>query len=310
MALFVRTTSTDHRGTDVHQMGDASMTDGEVEVNGVRLAIAEAGVGGRPLLLVHGFTGAKEDFTEWLDPLAAIGWHAVAADNRGHGKSDQPAGLDSYSFQHFAADTLALAEQRWPGRQIVLLGHSMGGMIAQVLALSAPERLAALILMDTGHRGLPIDPAQLHAVDGIVKGRGTEGLADIQARNDQPGPLDSPAHLRLTAERPGYREFNDGKLRAASDDMFRAMIAGMAGQPDRLGDLASIRVPTLVIVGEQDTPFIASSQRMADAIRGASLAVLPDAGHSPQFENPDAWWSAVSGFLASLGDAPAAEVTA
>jgi pimeloyl-ACP methyl ester carboxylesterase len=176
----------------------------------------------------------------------------------------------------------------------------MGGMIAQVLTLSAPERVAALILMDTGHGGLPIDAAQLEAVDGIVKERGTAGLADIQARNDEPGPLDSPAHLRVLAERPGYREFNDGKLRAASDDMFRAMIAAMSDQKDRLEDLSSIRVPTLVIIGEQDTPFIASSQRMADAIPGAQLAMLPDAGHSPQFENPDTWWAALSGFLSAL----------
>ena len=62
------------------------------------VAVAEAGVGGRPLLLVHGFTGAKEDFTDWLDPLAELGWHAVAPDQRGHGESSQPADEAAYSF--------------------------------------------------------------------------------------------------------------------------------------------------------------------------------------------------------------------
>ena len=63
-----------------------------LSVGPVDLAIAEAGDGGRPLLLLHGFTGAKEDFTEWLDPLAALGWHGVAPDHRGHGAQLQARG--------------------------------------------------------------------------------------------------------------------------------------------------------------------------------------------------------------------------
>ena len=61
-----------------------------LSVHGVDLAVAESGGGGRPLLLVHGFGGAKEDFTDWLDPLAQQGWHAVAHDQRGHGASGDP----------------------------------------------------------------------------------------------------------------------------------------------------------------------------------------------------------------------------
>ncbi len=59
-------------------------------------------------------------------------------------------------------------------------------------------------------------------------------------------------------------------------------------------------MPALVLVGEEDTPFLKPSRRMAEAIAGAELVVLPEAGHSPQFESPDAWWSALSGFLARL----------
>ena len=66
---------------------------------------------------------------------------------------------------------------------------------------------------------------------------------------------------------------------------------------DRLAQLATLTVPTLVVVGEQDTPFLEASQAMAEAIPGAELVVLPDAGHSPQFEAPEAWWDVVSGFL-------------
>ena len=73
-----------------------------VEAGGVGLEVAEAGAGGRPLLLVHGFTGAKEDFTEYLDPLADLGWHAVVADLRGHGASEHPPGEDAYDLELFA----------------------------------------------------------------------------------------------------------------------------------------------------------------------------------------------------------------
>src|SRR3954469_6093217 len=104
-----------------------------IELGDVELAVSEAGAGGRPFLLLHGFTGAKEDFTEyhgWLDRLADRGWHAGAPDHRGHGESDKPASEDDYSLATFSRDALALTDALGWSR-FVLLGHSMGGMIAQ-----------------------------------------------------------------------------------------------------------------------------------------------------------------------------------
>ena len=69
-----------------------------MRVGKIDLEVAQAGEGGRPFLLVHGFTGAKEDFTYWLDPLAQRGWHAVAPDLRGHGGSAHPEKENDYSF--------------------------------------------------------------------------------------------------------------------------------------------------------------------------------------------------------------------
>ena len=126
----------------------------EVRLGDVQLAIAEAGIGGRPVMLVHGFTGAKEDFTDFLEPLAERGWHAVAPDLRGHGTSDHPGDEESYSLAIMAADLLALADALGCG-SFVLLGHSMGGIVAQQLLLAHPERVRALVLMDTTHG--PID---------------------------------------------------------------------------------------------------------------------------------------------------------
>ena len=84
---------------------------------------------------------------------------------------------------------------------------------------------------------------------------------------------------------------------AASADMWLAMTATMFGQEDRLEQLGSLTVPVLVVVGEQDRPFVGWSERMAKAIPGARLAVIADAGHSPQVESPEAWWTVLTGFL-------------
>jgi pimeloyl-ACP methyl ester carboxylesterase len=268
-----------------------------LDLGPVSVVIAEAGRGGRPLLLLHGFTGAKEDFAEWLDRLAAAGWHAVAPDHRGHGESSKPDGDEAYSLATFASDALRLADALGWAR-FGLLGHSMGGFVAQLMAFTAPERLLALVLMDTGHGPIEgIDMAQAEAAISIVRSGGMDALADAMAGRDD--PLATPAHRRLLAERPGYAEFNERKLRITSPHVYSAIVPEFVHGADTLDRLAALDPvpPTLVVVGEQDAPFVGSAKRMADTVPGARLAVIPDAGHSPQFENPDAWWEALSTFL-------------
>ena len=118
------------------------------------------------------------------------------------------------------------------------------------------------------------------------------------------GPLTSDAYRRKVAEDPTYKERGDRNLRNTSPAMFVAMMLRISSTPDRLADLPTIAVPTLVMVGEEDTPFLEANRRMADAIDGARLAVLPGGGHSPQFEAPEAWWAVMCDFLASLAPAP------
>ncbi len=195
-------------------------------------AVLEAGAGGAPLLLVHGWTGSKEDFIDWMEPLADTGHHVVAPDHRGHGESHKPEDEGQYSLDILAADMLA--------------------------------------------------------------------IADLMAATTDPGPLDTEAYQRVCAERPGHRERGVEMTRVASSAMFAAMLLEMASTSSRLEALAALDVPTLVMVGDQDLPFIPASEALAATIPDARYELLPDAGHSPQFEAPDAWWTVLSSFLGEL----------
>lgn len=285
-----------NRRVRVH--GTASMAGADP----VELAIAEEGVGGRPLLLLHGFTGAKEDFTPWFDDLAAMGWHAVAPDQRGHGASDKPDHDAAYSFELFAADLLALLDELgWSSA--VVLGHSMGGMVVQTAALQAPGRFDALVLMSTSHRALRADPDLVEAACTIAATDGMAALRDVFDAIGAESPVDSDIDRRLKSERPEYKAFGDRKLLASSPAMYTQMVRAITGiSPgiDRLDDLRRLQVPVLLLVGEHDKAMVPPSRRMAEAIPGAQLAVVADAAHSPQFEAPEPCWAALHAFLEGL----------
>ena len=260
--------------------------------DGAELAVEVAGAGA-PLLLVHGFGGAKEDFADQVPGLAE---HAtvVVFDHRGHGESDHPAEAGAYSLDRLVADTIGVADALGLAR-FRLLGHSMGGMVARRLTLAHPRRVDALVLMDTAPG--PPPGIEVATVDAGVEIARTQGMAVLKAVQDEMDPLGTPAHQRLLAKRPGYRQFCDRKWEALSREMWMALAAEIVRQPDQLDALRTLTCPTLVLVGEQDTMFVAASQAMAAAIPGARLVVIPDAGHSPQFENPPAWFAAVDGFV-------------
>lgn len=277
----------------------------EIEIDGASgpavLSVAEAGAGGRPLVLVHGFTGAKEDFTEWLDPLAELGWHAIAPDQRGHGASPKPDDESAYSFAGFAGDLLGLVDaMRWGSA--VALGHSMGGMVLQTAALLAPDRFNAIVLMDTTHKSMRADPGVIDLAVTIVRTEGMAALLAAQEALGGDGPLGNEIERRLRAERPGYKEFGDRNLLASSPAMYAAMISSITDPTaeDRLDRLRSLTMPALVLVGEHDTPFVRASERMAAALPNGELARVPGAAHCPQFESPDSWWATLSGFLRTL----------
>lgn len=273
------------------------------ELGSVRLASIGAGEGGVPLLLVHGFTGCKEDFADELELLAAMGYHAVAPDLRGHGDSDAPSDEAEYSLATFAADLFELVEDLgW--ERFDLLGHSMGGMIAQVMVLDRPALVDRLVLMDTHHG--PLDDIDVDLVALGIELARTQGLAVIQQVLQMGAdPLANPAYERVCAEREGYREWAENKMLRASPVMYAAMLGELSTVTDRLDSLATLDRPTLVQVGELDRAFVAASERMAATIPGARLAVHPDAGHCPQFEATEHWRDALHGFLGPAARADA-----
>ncbi len=265
--------------------------------DGVELAVEVAG-SGPGLVLVHGFGGAKDDFADHRDEFARD--HTVVTfDHRGHGASDAPAELDAYSFERLRADTLAVADAAGLDR-FRLLGHSMGGMLARGIAIGAPDRVSALVMMDTSPGPIPgFDPELIELAVTVAVDEGKDAL---KALLDLTTPLDTPAYKRVLDQRPGYQEFCDRKWNDLSHIMWAALARGIARQPDELDAMRSLTMPVLVIVGDQDEAFLPPSHAMVGAIAGAQLALIPDAGHSPQFENPDAWFAALDGFLASLDD--------
>jgi 3-oxoadipate enol-lactonase len=264
--------------------------------DGVGLAVEVAGAG-PGLLLVHGLGGAKEDFSDHVAALARD--HTVVIfDHRGHGASDKPADRAAYSIDRLAHDILEVADACGLDR-FRLLGHSMGGMVARQIPLRTPERVEAFVMMDTSPGPIPgFDPTLMDLAAEVAFARGKDALKELL---DFGQVLETPAYKRELAERPGYREFEERKWADLSEIAWGALAVALAYQPDDLAALAAaVQFPMLVLAGSQDTPFVTASRAVADAIEHAQLVIIPDAGHSPQFENPGAWIDALSLFLSSV----------
>lgn len=271
-----------------------------VHLGDISLEVVEAGQGGSPVLLVHGFTADKGEVAGILPQLAARGWHAVAPDLRGHGRSDHPTDAASYSFEILAGDMLALADAlAWD--RFALVGHSMGGAVAQQVALDRPERVTGLVLASTFHGPVPGVTLELVELGSwVVRQSGMAGLAQAQAARRSDNPESVATFERMQEARPGYADESARRFEATSPDMWLALAPRFVTQVDRLERLAGLEMPTAVIVGELDATMIDDCRRLAVAIPGATLTVIPGAGHVPQLEQPDAWWAAVSAFFDTL----------
>jgi len=233
------------------------------------------GDGRTPVLLTHGYSASSQMWQPNLTALAA-GRRLITWDIRGHGRSDSPEDPALYSEELSVGDMSALLDAEGIHRAVVA-GLSLGGYLSLAFHLRYPERVAALMLFDTGP-GFRRDDAREEwnrRVERIAAGFDVQGPDAL---------LDRPEVAEAQHSSPA------GLARAA-----RGIMAQHGSHV--IDSLPRIGVPTLVLVGADDRPFLAASEYMAAKIPGARRVVISDAGHAANVDQPEAFNRAVLDFL-------------
>ncbi len=238
---------------------------------------------GPPLVFITGL-GYGGWFWHKIAPLLTISYTVLTYDNRGAGGTDKPPG--PYDLPMLAADAAALLDALgW--RQVCLCGHSLGGFIAQELALSRPDLVGRLILAAT-HTGGP-----------AVVPMSPEVLALIMDRSGEPEDLYRRGIGLATA--PGYAESHPEDFRAileyrlsqpvlpehyAAQAMAGAAMANLSAE-EVAGRLARITIPTLILFGDQDQVVPPGNARFfLDLMPQAVSCLVPGTGHLFPLEDP------------------------
>src|SRR5262245_15136030 len=201
---------------------------------------------------------------------------------RGHGQTETPDDPSQYSTELTVADTQALLGALGVSRAVVG-GLSLGGYMSLAFCLTHPEMVEALVICDSG-------PGYRNAeARAAWNERAHQRAANLEARG-----LDAfGGRSREVREALAHHRSARGLAHAAR---------GMLAQADScvIDGLASIRVPTLIVVGDRDEPFLAPCQYMAKKIPGARLEIIAGAGHSSNLDEPAAFDRILLDFLDSL----------
>lgn len=235
---------------------------------------------GPPLLLSHGFSATGE---MWAGQLAALTPHVqvITWDMRGHGQSDYPDDQAAYSEDATVADMAAILDAVGAD-QAIIGGLSLGGYMSLAFHRTHPRRTRALLIIDTG--------------PGYKKDESRAGWNATSLKTAERYETEGLGRLA-----GGSAETRTAKHRDATG-LARAA-RGMLTQRDArvIESLPTIAVPSLVVVGADDTPFLAASDYMAGKIPGAKKALIPAAGHAANIDQPEAFNAAVLGFLKDEG---------
>jgi pimeloyl-ACP methyl ester carboxylesterase len=242
---------------------------------------------GFPLVLVHGFTGSSLDWADVVEPLTRDR-QVITLDHRGHGESPNTGDAATYTFDQLVADFSRLVD-RLGLDHFDLLGHSMGGIVAMRYALARPERLRSLILMDTAADAQARPPDMMRAGIELVRTKGTDAIFDVIQPFLGTGERADVLRARLRT-----------KLGQMDPVAFVELGEELLTYPSMVEQLATLEIPTTVIVGEHDAALRPAADELAATIAGAVLVVVPDAAHSPQDENRVAWLAAVCDHLARV----------
>lgn len=270
--------------------------------NGIELEYDTFGdPAGVPLLLIGGLgTQLIAWDQEFCELLASRGFHVIRFDNRDAGLSTWMAGADEYTLDEMAADGVGLLDALGiPAAHIV--GASMGGFIAQLIALDHPDRVLTLTSMISGPGGedeVPPTPAAMELLMTPVPGT-REGRIDLGVHSKKTllGPAD-----------PFDESYERGRVAAAVDRAyypagFVRQLQAISRAPSRLARLGALRIPTLVVHGDADILVPVENGRLvAAAIPGARLLEIPGMGH----DIPRRVWPQVVEAITELARAAAA----
>jgi pimeloyl-ACP methyl ester carboxylesterase len=255
----------------------------KAKVNNIELYYEIHGQG-HPVVFTHGFAGTT---SMWHPQIPALSkdYKFITYDSRGHGQSESPPSIDQYSADIVAEDLYQLLKTLGVQKAVVG-GLSSGGYQSLRFCITHPEIVTALILMDTGpgYRN-PARMEEWNSQQGkraeILETRGIEAfIADGDA------PAYTPRELMLKHNPAGLA--NMARKVVAQHDSFV------------IENLEKVKVPTLVMVGDNDTPYIRGSEYMAQSIAGAEYAVIPNAAHAANQENPEFFNKTLLDFLGKL----------
>lgn len=254
----------------------------KVTANGIEINYETSG-SGDPLVLI---SGLGYPLWQWhkMVPFLAGHFQVISFDNRGVGQSDKPPG--PYSAQMLAADTVGLLDALGI-RSAAIAGHSMGGFVAQALALDYPERVSALILCSTnfgGPRHVPITPEAMAVLADVTSDpltRFTNGLRVSTA------PGWAEANPDVVEAWTAWRVANPLDMAGYQSQMAigLALIAEGAAFEHRLPEIS---VPTLILFGAHDKVVPPeNADLLAKQIPGSKIEIIPDAGHFFCIETPE-----------------------
>lgn len=269
-----------------------------IRVDGLRLNVHEWGSGPKVLVALHGIRGYGGTFAALAAALQP-GWRVIAPDQRGRGESDWDPARNYYT-DTYLADLLALLDALQLDR-ITLLGHSMGGIVALVMAQSHPDRLSRLIIEDAGP-------------GAFEESKGGERIRRELAEAPDAFPSREAAWAYLRALRPGI---TDAQVEARLEQMTRPAPGGgltwrhdhagisatrLSPDPARVPDLwpcvRAISCPTLLVRGgNSDYLGAATAQAMAAANPLIKATTIEGAGHYVHDDRPAEFIAAVRGFL-------------
>jgi pimeloyl-ACP methyl ester carboxylesterase len=246
---------------------------------------------GRPIVLGHSFLCSGEMWAPQVEPLAAAGYRVINVDARGHGKSGR---IDSdFTLYDMVDDVLAVLDDLGIERAI-WAGLSIGGMVALRAALVVPQRVEALILLDTDAGPESAWKRFKYSVLGTIAR--TAGLGPVL-------PLVMPLMFGSTTRRlrPDLvAEWRERFSRVHVPSILR-MLRALQDRDDVVPRLPEIAVPALVVVGEEDVSLPPVHSRvLARGLSGSRLVEVPGAGHLSALERPEAVTAAMLEFLRSV----------